>query len=188
MTTKNNNSILWNGLAVLLWIGIFFAGLFPEPIFFKLRQLGGVTMHQAFINSHWFITFSCTGFLAWFVTQRSREAGVDSHLALGKGIQVAVLSLVAFLPVPIEILPGYFFILARFYYFLIMAVITAKMLCWLYLLQVVLNYHLFAGAEVLKDMPLLFPSARKQASAAPPAMSEDASDTPPTPANDEEKE
>lgn len=153
---------MWDGLAVFLWSFIFLAGLFPESVFFLLRQLGDVTLHQAFINSHWFITFACSGFLGWFACQRSRESDVPDDIAFGKGVLVTVLALAAFLPLQIELLPAYLHIPLPGIRFLILSVIAIKGLCWFYLVQLIMRYHLFSGTDVFKNMPLFFPSALMQ--------------------------
>jgi len=150
---------LWDGLAALLWSLILLAGLFPEVIFVLLRQQGQVTTQQAFVNSPWFITYACAGFIGWFTFQRCREAGNREDFAFGKAVQVTVLALAAFLPLQIEQTPVYLHIPIPSLRYLVLAIITTKVVSWLYLVQLIVRYHLFSGLKVFSDMPLFFPSA-----------------------------
>lgn len=162
VTNEEHIPDVWDGLSVFFWSLIFLTGLVPDSIFLLFRNLGQVAIRQAFTNSSWFITFACAGFLAWFVCQRSREAGDRGDIAFGKGVQICVLALTAFLPLPMELLSMYPHIPFAGVRFVILATFSIKMLCWLYLFQLILRYHLFLGDTVFRMMPLLFPSAWRE--------------------------
>ena len=159
MAEKKHIPDLWDGLAALVWSLILLAGLFPEVVFVILRQQGQVTTQQAFINSPWFITYACAGFIGWFTFQRCRESGSREDFAFGKAVQVTVLGLAAFLPLQIEQTPAYLHIPIPSLRYLVLAIITTKVLTWFYLVQLIIRYHLFSGLAVFRGMPLFFPSA-----------------------------
>jgi hypothetical protein len=153
---------IWDGLAAIVWTLILLMGLFPETFFDILRKMGHVTIHQAVINTVWFVTFSCAGFMGWFTYQRSRECNDREDVAIGKGVQVTVLALAAFLPLQIEQFPAYLHITIPSIRNLILAIIAAKLATWIFLVQLILRYYLFSGLDIFRKMPLLFPSALKK--------------------------
>ena len=150
---------VWDSLAAFLWWLILLAGLFPEAFFFLFRELGQVSMRQAFINTPWFITFAGAGFLGWFACQRSRETGDRDDVAFGKAVQIFILALAAFLPLQVEQTPMYLHIPVPYYRNLILGTVGIKLLSWGYLAQLIMRYHLFSGHEVFRNMPLLFLSS-----------------------------
>lgn len=159
VTEDKHTPDLWDGLAALVWSLVLLAGLFPEVFFTLLREQGQVTTQQAFTNSPWFVTYACAGFLGWFTFQRCRESGNREDFAFGKGVQVTVLALAAFLPLPIENTPEYLHIPIPSLKYLVLGIITVKALSWFYLVQLIIRYYLFSGLTVFRDMPLFFPSA-----------------------------
>ena len=150
---------IWSIATVLLWMVIFMIGLFPETIFSLLRELGYVVTQRALINSPWLITFLCAVFLGGFCFCRCVECKDAMDVAFGKSVQVTILALAAFLPLHIEQIPLYLRIPIPYYRNLIMLIIACKTLTWLYLLSLLLRYHLVSGHEAFKTMPLFFPSA-----------------------------
>jgi hypothetical protein len=162
VTENKHSPSIWDGLSAFMWTLVFIAGLLPEIFFLVLRNLGHVTIHQAFINTPWFITFTCAGFLGWFTYQRSHECDDREDVAFGKAVQVSVLALAAFLPLQVEQIPAFLHITIPHYRNLIMTVILIKMASWIYLVQLIMRYHLFSGLAVFKNMSLIFPSARKR--------------------------
>ncbi len=80
-------------------------------------------------------------------------------IAFGKSVQITILALAAFLPLHIEQIPLYLRIPIPYYRNLIMLIVACKALTWLYLLSLLLRYHLVSGHEAFKTMPLFFPSA-----------------------------
>ncbi len=174
VTETKHTPDVWDSLSAILWWLVLLSGLFPEIVFFVLRELGCVTIHQAFTNTPWFITFSASGFVGWFTYQRCRECDTPDDMAFGKGIQTTLIALAAFLPLQIEQLPAYLHIPIPFYRYLILAVVSGKLLAWLYLVQLFMRYHLFSGLDVFRKMPLLSPSGMmhakisEQKHAAPP--------------------
>ena len=144
---------------LLLWLAIFMIGLFPEVVFVWVREAGYVVTLRALVNSHWFITLACSGFLGWFTFCRCAECGDYADVAFGKSVQIVILAITAFLPMGIEKVSIYFLIPIPFYRYLILSVITVKALAWLYLVTLILRYYLISGYAVFKNIPLLFPSA-----------------------------
>jgi len=158
--TENKNPIdAWTVAVLLLWLAIFMAGLFPEIVFHTLRELGYVVTMRALVNSHWFITLACAGYLGWFTFNRCLESGDVADVALGKSVQILILGITAFLPLRMEQLPIYFSITIPFYRYLILSVVAVKAMAWLFLLTLLLRYYLIAGRLVFRNMPLMFPSA-----------------------------
>ena len=135
-------------------------GLFPEVAFLWLREAGYVVTMRAMINSHWFITLACAGFMGWFTFKRCVECNDYPDVAFGKSVQIMVLSIAAFLPMGIEKVFLYFYYIPDpFYRYLILSVLSVKALAWLYLAILILRYYLVSGHAVFKNIPLLFPSA-----------------------------
>lgn len=159
MNDKKETLDIWSAGTVLLWLGIFMAGLFPETVFYWLRETGLVATQRALINSPWMITLSCAGFLGWFSYRRCIESNDAADVALGKSVQIVILGLAAFLPLHIEQLSLYLRIPIAFYRNVILLIIACKALSWFYLLSLLLRYHLLTGHNAFKQMPLLFPSA-----------------------------
>lgn len=152
----------WLVPALSLWAFFFAVGLFPERFFDNLRELGGVVQLRAMINSHWFVDFAWSGFVGIFTAARCREAGLGSGASTGKGVQVAVMGLTAFVPLRLENLPEYLAIPVPEYRYLILGTICAKGIAWLYLVQMILRYYLVSGHQVFVNMPSIFPSAKEE--------------------------
>ena len=146
-------------MTVPVWTLVLLFGLFPDTVFYVMREMAHVPMHMAFTNTPWFITLSCAGFLGWFTYERCREGGAQEDIAVGKAVQITVLALAAFLPIQVERLPAYLHIPIPLYRNLILAVIAIKMTTWLYLMQLIMRYYMFSGLDVFRNMPLFFPSA-----------------------------
>lgn len=159
MNESKHTPTLWDYLAALVWSLVLLAGFLPEAIFGMLREWGRVPIHLAFTNTPWFITFSCTGFLGWFTYQRCRDCEERDDIAFGKAVQMGILGMAAFLPIQIEQIPAYLHIPIPFYRYLIFTIIAVKTASWVYLVQLVMRYHLFSGLDVFRKTPLLFPSA-----------------------------
>lgn len=159
MTENENTLVLWTIGTLFLWLAIFTVGLFPEVVFIWLREAGHVVTMRALVNSHWFISFSCAGFLGWFTFTRCVECNDYADVAFGKSVQIMILAITAFFPLGIERLAMYFLIPIPFYRYLILSVIAVKALAWLYLFILILRYYLISGHEVFKNIPLVFPSA-----------------------------
>ena len=172
MTDNKNNVDFWTLGALVLWVTLFLAGMFPEIVFTSLREAGYVATMRALVNSHWFITFACTAFLGWFTFCRCVECGDQTDIALGKSVQIIILAMTAFLPMSIErALDYYYYIPDPFYRYLILSVLAVKVLTWLYLVIMILRYYLVSGHKVYRRIPLVFPSALlPQEEDGPPAV------------------
>jgi len=157
------NSIIekdfWVLPALLLWTVFFALGIMPEWVYYILRDWGNVVTQRAFVNSYYMITLGLSGYLFFFVQFRCREAGLTFMDALGRSVQIGVLSLLAFIPVPLEEL----FFLSQIpipgYRHMLIAVSCAKMLAWFYLLTILFRYYLWNGHEVFLRLISIFPSS-----------------------------
>ncbi len=159
MTNNNFTEDLWRGAALLAWMAIFMMGLFPEVVFYTLREQGYVVSQRAITNNYWTITLASAGFLGWFVFRRCIECQDEVNIALGKGVQVIILALTAFLPLHIQELPLHFAIPIPGLRRLLLTIVAIKGLTWLYLVTLLLRYYFGSGHAVFKNMPLVFPSA-----------------------------
>ncbi|MCK5861434.1 MAG: hypothetical protein KAH38_03050 [Candidatus Hydrogenedentes bacterium] len=173
MTENKNTIVLWTIGTLLVWLVVFMIGLFPEIAFRVFREAGYVVTMRALINSHWFITLACSTFLGWFTFKRCAECDDPVDAAFGKSIQVMILAITAFLPLEIEKIGLYFLIPILFYRYLILSVIAVKILAWLYLVTLLLQYYLISGHTVFKNIPLLFPSVLLLREDPPPATTAD---------------
>lgn len=138
MTSNPSARDPWRLPAMLLWLWFFLLGLWPELTFDAFRTAGYVFSQNAVINSYNFVTWSLTAFLAYFVYQRSLEAGLPPMEALGKAIQIGVLAFVAFIDLPIEQIPD---IRRPGDRALVLGTVGLKLLVWLYLYILVARYH-----------------------------------------------
>jgi len=145
-----------------LWLLFFFIGLYPHLCFDLLRALGQVTTPRALVNSPYVLTLAQAAFLGWFVFHRCREAGLDAVEARGKGLQAAIVSLAAFLPIELNRAlarsDAALVELQRIYYL----VAVVKCLAWLYLFSIPLRYYFVNGYEVFVAMRSFFPSVHRQ--------------------------
>jgi len=133
---------------LLLWLFFFALGLWPELSFDLLRSAGYVFTQNAIINSYNFITWSLTGFIAYFVYQRCIDAGIPPIEALGKALQLGVLAFVAFVDLPIEQIPE---IRRPSDRALVMGTIGLKLLVWLYLYVLLARYHFSRRPQVIAN-------------------------------------
>lgn len=168
----------WDLLTLGLWTVFFALGLVPELAFFVLRELGAVPSHTALVNSSAVLTLGLTTYLALFAYRRCRESGFGSTGSQGKSLEVAMLSLVAFLEIPakgfafesrtllgilLEVgeLPGLYL------QAVVLFVGACKILAWFYLYSLVLRYHAFGNRQVFARIPSLFPSTWHSADTKP---------------------
>lgn len=156
-----HNLNLWDALTVLLWFHLLVMGLFPERVFSLLRDISYVTTQHAFTNSYWFITLFGSAFVGVFSYVKSLESGDQEDFAVGKGIQVGIISLSAFLPLQLDQALEYLQIPVPFFRNLMLLMIVIKFTCWLYLVQLFIRYYVFYQSDIFLNMPLMFPSARR---------------------------
>ncbi len=175
----------WRWPAFFLWMLFFAAGLFPEWVYYQLRDAGQVATQRALTNSFYLLPLAMAGFFAGFVFVRCREAGTG-EAATGKAVQVWILALVAFLPIRLEQVVDYWNIPVPEYRRLILSMASVKCIAWLYLLSIVFRYHFCSGYRLFQRMPSVFPSSRKASKTAhspeaagpqPPASPPDPEDT-----------
>lgn len=169
MTSSPRQSDFWRWPALVLWLVFFFVGLVPEWVYYRLRDLGAVTTQRALVNSYYLLPFAMAAFLAAFTHWRCREAAVNPSEARGKALQIWVLSLLAFLPIRLEHVWDYLGIPVPEYRRLILTMAAAKGLAWLYLLSLIVRFHLWSGHAVYQRMRSLLPSTHVRESASPRA-------------------
>ena len=136
----------WRWPAAVLWFVFFLLGLWPELTFDLLRMAGYVFSQNAIINSYNFITWALTAFVAHFVYHRSIEAELPPIEALGKAMQLGILAFVAFIDLPVELIPDTRYLMDRV---LIMGTVGFKLLVWLYLYSLIFRYYWTGRAEVV---------------------------------------
>lgn len=154
----------WRLPAVALWLLVFCAGLFPEPVFMALREAGGVVTQRALTNSPFFITIACALYLAIFTYGRCQRVNAPSGLAFGNSLQVLMIALLAFLPFPFELLLNLDNIMVALSRRVVIGVAAAKLLAWLYLWTLMLRYYILSNHAVFAQMHSLFPSLQASGS------------------------
>jgi len=150
----------WRIPALGLWGLFFLTGLAPGVAYHVARQLGGVYIHRAMVNSPYLLTVALAAYIAVFCYSRSVSAGAASGEAQDKAIQVFVLGLAAFLPFNFLTL----FTVSMIPYpetrVLIYSGGCAKVLSWIYLLSLILRYYLLDRRDAFARIPSLFFSTR----------------------------
>ncbi|HPU97896.1 MAG TPA: hypothetical protein PLO53_08060 [Candidatus Hydrogenedentes bacterium] len=150
----------WSLCLVGLWTLFFILGIFPESVFMYFRNLGAVAGQYALVNSPWAITIGWVAFMAIFVYTHCREAGHDENGSTARAVETGLIALVAFLPMELQLLPGYLEIPYQNLKYLLLGAITAKLLCALYLFLMMLAYSLWWGLGVFENMRTVFPSGK----------------------------
>jgi hypothetical protein len=153
----------WRYAAFLLWAGFFIAGLSPEPVFFLLRQAGGVITQRALVNSPHVITVAFAGYVALFVYHRCRGAGDAPGAAQDKALQMGVVALLAFMPVDLgAVLTAHTTPILE-HRVLLYGVALLKLVAWWSLLALFIRYYLFKADGAFAGIGSLFPSTRGNA-------------------------
>lgn len=145
-----------------MWFGFFALGLFPEFFYFFLRDHGHVITSNAMVNSPYLLYFAQVVYLFAFLGRAARRAGLGPVVSQVLAVQLAMVGLLAFLPVRLEELPAYAKIAVRFDRWLILTVCALKIASWLYLLSLLCRYYLWSGGEVFRQMVPVFPSAQDE--------------------------
>ncbi len=191
----------WDLLTLAFWFVFFLIGLAPELFFSAFREAGGVSPYSALVNSSAIITVGFSIYIALFTYRRCRSAGLTAYLSQGKALEVALLSLVAFLELPAlrASVEGRRTLLAlvldlgtvedRYLQGVILFVTASKLLAWIYLFSLVLRYHAFGNRTVFTQVPSMFPSMHRAEHRDPPNAAESRTPgalTPPEPEDDAE--
>lgn len=143
----------------VLWLVYLYAGLVPEWVFGKLRELGNVTLFDALVNSPWVITWLFAAYMALFVLRACRQQEVDEADALGRAFQVGILAVVAFWPDLMGPLLMVGQIQEPFYRGVIYLCGAAKVAAWFYLFVYLFRYYCFDNLRVFADMLCIFGSS-----------------------------
>lgn len=162
VTTPSNQFDPWRWPTLALWVLFFLVGLYPGLVFQWLRHVGRVDTWSALVNSEHVITLLCAGFLAFFIAQRAREAGMAAVPARARGLVAGLMGLAAFLPIRLDQILQYAQIPVAESRHLLYVVAATKCLVWLYLLNVLIQYYLVCGADVFYRLPTILPSAREE--------------------------
>ena len=145
-----------------MWFGFFALGLFPEFFYHFLRDQGRVVTFNALVNSPFLLYFGQVVYLFAFLSRAARGAGLGPVVSQVLAVQLAIVGLVAFVPVRLEELPAYARIATRFDRWLLLFVCALKIASWLYLLSLLCRYYLWSGGEVFRQMVPVFPSAHEE--------------------------
>jgi len=155
-------SRVWGPVALLLWLGFFTLGLFPDFFYEYLRNEANVVTSRAMVNSVFLLYAALIVYFFGFLYRAARDAGLSSVMAQVLAVQLSMVALLAFLPVRLEYIPDYLRAPDATWRRLILTVCAFKMASWLYLLTLLIRYYLFSGAEVFRQMAPVFPSARNE--------------------------
>ncbi len=150
----------WCGPLLGLWAVFFVVGAVPEWTYEQLRMASHVVTQRALVNSPFLLSLALAAYLAWFTYHRCREAGLDGIHTRGKTLQIAIISLAAFLPLSTESLLNLNSIMVPAWRHLVTITAAVKTLAWLYLLSILLRYYLGSGHETFVRIPSLLPSVR----------------------------
>lgn len=173
MNVSPSTSRLWDIPSLVLWTGFFVTGLVPELVFYYLRSVSGVVSQTAFVNSSSVITFGFAIYLGLFSYRRCLDSPVSPSEAAGKGVQVGVLALVAFLEIPRP--SGAYETTTLLFEFLhyrdiaqhegrraVLLVGSAKIVAWWYLYSLMVRYYVFGKKRTFAQTLSFFPSAYRR--------------------------
>jgi len=152
----------WRWPALLVWLLFLLAGLVPEPVFFALREAGGVLTQDALVNSAWLVTLGLAGYMGVFALRRCLEAGLSPAEAQDRALLLGVLGLMAFFNNNLMLFftaHTYPLMQTRFQVYLVG---IGKLLAWWYLLSLLIRYYAFADHTVFARIPAIFPSTRRR--------------------------
>ncbi|HRK36092.1 MAG TPA: hypothetical protein PLJ47_15955, partial [Candidatus Hydrogenedentes bacterium] len=163
LSQTNSHWDLWTLPAYMLWLVFFLVGFDPELLFFVAREAGMVATQSAMVNSPHVITIALAGYLGYFAYQRCLDVPIESADAKARGLQFAILGLIAFLAFsPFQML-SIGDIPVRQYRMIILFVGGTKLVTWFLLLGVIARYYLLGHAYVFAGMVSVFPSTYENA-------------------------
>jgi len=99
MAAESESRDGWRWPLLFLWVLYIAVGAFPEDFYYLMRAVGQVTTQRAFVNSHWLVYLVWIFVLSWFVVRRATLLGMPPIDAIGRGLCVLLVALVAFFPV-----------------------------------------------------------------------------------------
>lgn len=158
MEQSPNRPDSWSIPLLLLWQVFFWVGLFPEPVFYLLRDTGRVVTQNAWVNSPAIISIALAIYLAVFVFNRCRDSGLEGRQARGKALQSGVVAAVAFMPFRIDLLLNAGEIPVFNLRLIVYLVAAVKFASWLYLLSLITRYYGVGNSRVFVHMACVFPS------------------------------
>lgn len=190
--SEPRKNTLWDYWTMCLWSTIFAMGLVPEFAFHGMRMIGGVASRNALVNSSAVLTLGLSVYLAFFVVRQCRAAGMEPADANGRGIQVALWAMIAFLELPTRsavfgthTLLGIMFNSGALPTAELRTVIwivgCAKLLAWGYLYSLLIQFHIFGNRDVFNGMHLFIFRQPKPEEAANPDPTQDEPEESPTP-------
>lgn len=151
---------LWALAALLLWLPFFSIGLFPDYCYYTLRSLADVVTSRALVNSVGLLYFLLVGYFYGFLYRSARGAGVSVAASQVIAVQLSIVAMIAFFPIPLEDISDFQRIGVPWMRRLTLTICAFKIASWLYLLSLVFRYYLWSGPEVFRQMVPVFPSGR----------------------------
>lgn len=158
MSEPTGRADFWRLPAFVLWLVLFGAGLFPEPLFEWLRTVGVVLTWDALTNSPYAITLALSCYFVVFSFNRCRDVDVPDVAAYGNALQNGIVGLVAFLPFPFDMLLKAHEVLPTSSEAFIYGIAALKMIAWFYLFRLIVQYYLFGVRLAFAQEFSIFPS------------------------------
>ena len=169
----------WDLASLPLWFAFFSAGLFPEPVFYALRDWSQVAAQTAFVNTSAVITVAFSGYLGFFAYRRCRDGGLDEGESQSRAVMVVLIGFLAFSEIPaygsqvevrtlLEQAFNYRQILDGTDRFAVLFMGWSKLLAWWYLGSLIVRYHLAGNRGIFARVPRLVGGARTTSSQGPP--------------------
>lgn len=154
---------LWRLPALCLWLVLLTVGLFPEAAFELVRTLGRVMPQHALVNSPFILTILLSLYVGFFSWYRCLEAETTHAEAQDRSLHMAVIGLVAFLPVDFGSLAQLHNNPLIQHHFLIYAGGFLKLSAWIYLLLIVIRYYIIGEDGAFSRVGTTLPSTRNAA-------------------------
>lgn len=140
---------VWRVPTLCLWMVFLAVGLFPEATFLGLRALGRVMPQHALVNSPFLLTLLLAVFLGVFTWHRCTLLQMAQPEAQDKGLHLTIIGLVAFLPVDFASIAAAHSNPLIQHLLLIYAGGVAKLMCWVYVLFMILRCYLLDCGRAL---------------------------------------